>query len=354
LSFLGAPEHPLAPVEADADRRAQPSTPKTAEHTDADSAALTIPAVVPTSQSGLKTLCPALGTVHVSMLIELLVVLVSIAGGTLAIVRWLPQTWTSLKPAAIATVWGIGLFLATYFWGFQEGECSNVGSVACRINENQGVLTVLTLILAVLAVWATLLTRELDQRMRRRQMQDELRAAVGESFRECTHNLIHVAQAFSEDKVLRKLPQTSRLAIARLLQPDMASQLPRSYRLSIDAVYRTWESLRTLSWDDSYAHKVPAELRNYTRACLMTLKDSVEHFPEACGDPKNERYARDFWRLKGKHTHYYFYASGGLREVAHLRADEVPVLCWWADTEIEGVEIIEEGRRFKDLYSQGR
>lgn len=288
------------------------------------------------------------------MPLELLLILGISGIGTFVIVRQLPATWTNLKPAAIATIWGIGLFSATYFWGFEDGTCSSVGSVACRLNANQGVLTVLTLLLAILAVWATLLTRELDERARRRQMQDDLQAAVGEGFRECTHNLIHVAQAFNEHKVLRRLPQTSRLAIARLLQPDMASQLPRRYRLSVDAVYRTWETLRALSWDESFAQKVPSELQNYTRACLMALKDSVEYFPEACGDRDDKRYARDFWRLKGRHTHFYFFSSGGLRDIAHLRADEVPVLCWWADTDIEGVEIVEEGRRFKDLYNQGR
>jgi hypothetical protein len=288
------------------------------------------------------------------MLIELLAILAFVGAGTAMIVTRFPETWSSLKPAAVATVWGAGLFAATYFWGFEEGTCDGVDSIACRFNANQGVLTVLTLILAVLAVWTTLLTRELDARAKRRQMQDELTAAVGEAFRECTHNLIHVAQAFSDDKMLQKLPQTSRLAVARLLQPDLASQLPRRYRLSVDAVYRTWESLKAITWQGSYAHQVPSELRNYTRACMMVLKDSVDWFPDACGDPDDDRYARDFWRVKGKHAHFYFYSSSGKREIPHLRADEVPIFCWWTDAAIEGVEIIEEGRRFKDLYNQGR
>lgn len=209
-----------------------------------------------------------------TLVLQLLTIALVVAGGS-ALVLWrFPKAWKSMKLAAVATVWGLGLLLATYFWAFDGSHCSDALSVTCRVNENQGVLTLLTILLAVLALWATLLTRELEEREKKRIEQSDLEAAVAEAFHEATHNLIHVAQAFDQDKSLRRLPQTSRLAVARLLQPGMATKLPRRYKLSVDAVYRTWELLQALSWSDSYAQKVPAALKNYTRACLLLLRDS--------------------------------------------------------------------------------
>lgn len=250
-------------------------------------------------------------------------------------------------------MWSIAIFIATYLWVFEDARCSGTGDFACRLNANQGALTFYGLAVAVVAVWLTLITRLLDAHAQATASRAAFRVAFAEFIRETNHNLIHVAAAFDAQKKLRHLPQFSRVAASRMLDPEFAADLPRPLKLSLDGVYRNGERLRQVEWVDGYRDAPPQALRDFTRSSLMALLDAVRERPDACGDWMESRYARDFKRLADVHVHTHFYSSTAVRAAAHLRAVEGQVLCWWSDGEIEGVRVTEEGQRYKDVYADG-
>ena len=69
-------------------------------------------------------------------------------------------SWRPFLPGIVATAVGLGLSCATYVWVFADGPCADASSFTCRLNENQGIFHLLpTIVLAVLALWTTMLTR---------------------------------------------------------------------------------------------------------------------------------------------------------------------------------------------------
>lgn len=155
----------------------------------------------------------------VVMWVAVLIAAILLSGGTLAWWKRADPEWRPLLPGILGTAFGVGLSIAAYVWFFETGSCSGRGDVACVLNANQGPLTALTILLAVAALWVTLLVREFDRRADRRASRERAKVALEEAADEWAHNLIHIAIASNNDGELDYDPQVSVSHTARLFSP---------------------------------------------------------------------------------------------------------------------------------------
>src|SRR4051794_4478347 len=71
--------------------------------------------------------------------------------------------WEPFALGVFVTGVGLTAAVATYLWVFEDAECGGMTHLGCRLNKNEGVLAVLGIVLAVVALWTTALTREFDR-----------------------------------------------------------------------------------------------------------------------------------------------------------------------------------------------
>jgi hypothetical protein len=66
-----------------------------------------------------------------------------------------------MVPPLVITIVGGAVLLYSYIWAFDFSSCTR-GRIdfVCGLNQNQGILTFVTLLIAVIAIWVTLLADE--------------------------------------------------------------------------------------------------------------------------------------------------------------------------------------------------
>lgn len=256
------------------------------------------------------------------------------------------SAWRSLAGGVVATGLGLSLAFATYFWVFETGACADVGSVSCRINANEGILTVLTIVLAVIALWTAALGRTIDRRQERdsadRRFAQHLEAAVGES----RHNLIHIAMAYNRQNRLARMPQVQVFRARDLDTPEFRYRLKPKVRSLLDSVVRMGSRVpeRLPAQDDP-----PFELVSFTVA-LMRFMNAViclqpDHPASLHGDP----IFRDMVQALDSKAPCPFFASEVKADLAQLRTHQTPVFCWIKDEDLEGVEVVDMKQRTRDF-----
>lgn len=258
--------------------------------------------------------------------------------------------WASFRPWAYATAIGTSLLVASYFWAFEERGCGGVENVACRLNENQGVLTLLALLLAVGAVWVTAVTRELDRRDRERSAREDLRNCLVAAVLECDHNLIHVAVALRGTLTLHEVPQLTVNATSRLRDdPALRHRLPDALLIHADAVCRNFEQLDRLMPGVAFPVAPPPEqFQAFATRSIGVLHQAVHAYPGWTQPLLPPPIYRDLAALGEAKFEATFAASEFVPKAHELRRDDFTVLCWRADADLPAIRVFAMGQRYED------
>lgn len=254
--------------------------------------------------------------------------------------------WRSWVPGLIATSAGLTLSIATYLWVFEDGQCGGTTSFTCRINGNQGILTLLTIVLAVLALWATALTRVWDRTEAARASAKHFSEVLDAAIAELRHNLIHVAMAFNDAKQLEVIPQIQTSRLEEALTPDLRGRLDRRVRSYADATIRNGTKLQGLEVPPDGS--APEELRYFTQTCLLLMNRVVASQANHPDWLHTDPIVRDMVEAMQPGAPCPFFSSLVRNDLPRLRTEELPVFCWWKDEELQGVHVIEMGQRVRD------
>jgi len=261
-------------------------------------------------------------------------------------------TWRPLLPGFVGTGVGAAVCLVVYGWGFDVSTCNGRGDVACMLNANQGVLTVVALLLTVAGLWVAALNRVADQRENAVDAARRRQRVIASALEETGHNLIHVALAYdTRGERLQGVPQLSVEEVLRLCDPEFQSSIFPGVLEAARAINRNLEGIRYAERerDGTTLHdRLEGFVNNSLRLLAYAAKTHPHESHEILGRPGYQ----DFRRLAIHPANAFYVAfrsSECESEAPALRTDEVPVLCWWNDRAPEGVEVFAEGPRFRDM-----
>lgn len=253
----------------------------------------------------------------------------------------------TLQIGLVATSLGLSLSIATYFWVFTGGNCADSLSFTCRMNGNQGILTLLTLVLAVIALWTSAIARYSDQRRDERAAHSKFAQHLNAALGEARHNLIHIAMAYGDGHALREMPQFQSERLKDLARPEFASFIDSDFSSELSAAIRTCELAKKEELLPHSEGATPEGLRMFTCAQMRLLNAAIvsaNHPSWIHSDPA----MRDIDSARDPHAKFPFYASTLVTTLPHLRTNQVPVFCWLKDQELEGVKVVGMKDRIRD------
>lgn len=163
-------------------------------------------------------------------------------------IRWLSckPDWSRFVPGATVTLLGALLLIAFYRWWFDVGTCGGRSDVVCLTNQNQGVLTLVALLVAGLAVWVEFLARNTERLRLREEEEIRVHQAVAAAIEECHHNLIHVALCFTGETMTHLPWGLSIDDICALTQREYRHLVDEQVLRHIDPIRRNFDSVRAL------------------------------------------------------------------------------------------------------------
>ena len=272
---------------------------------------------------------------------------------------WANPERRPLVPAAIGTAIGVAAFAVSYAWVFQVGSrCTGRGDLGCQLNANQGVLTLFGLVLAVGALWTTLLIRYFDQRAARQSLARRADAALLAALEEVRHNLIHMALAYEGGQELQGWPMLKTEHVAALLSEPV--------RQEIDAeVIRRAEALTRLApaYDAFVKGDAVDEADRGGAAepfCFEAMVNQQIGLMIAAGATSSVGHQflhqpglQDLHLAAMSPRPQYLYFRTSDDEVASeaptIRNEGGLVICWWDDGHQRGLDVLAQGPRFADL-----
>jgi hypothetical protein len=252
--------------------------------------------------------------------------------------------WRPFLPGIVATGCGVALSISAYEWVFETAQCNGHSDVPCVLNSNQGLLTVLTVILAVAALWVTLLVRELDRRAERRAARQKAKVALEEAADEWAHNLIHIAIASDDRGALEYGTQVSVDHTDRLFDPEIAALLGEKIMRRSDRLRRTYE--RMLGDDEEDAQ---AGLEGFVNNSMRLLLLARSSHGDWCTSVLERHGMQDFRHVAKGRSYLTFRSSEANEEAPRLRREEIPVFCWIDDDCPHGLNVFAQLGRFQDM-----
>lgn len=290
-----------------------------------------------------------------------IVVMFAVTIGTGLFVWWkhTDDLWRPLLPWIAVTVAGILLAAGMYLWTFEVGStCADRGDFGCQMNANQGLLTLLGLVLAAAALWTTAVTRYLDRRHEQHLLDLRVDGAVSAALEEIHHNLVHVALAYDDEMKLIGFPALRADATRGLLEPPVRDALHQGVLHSAETIVRNHETfdrlVKGIKVDDGTGEADPEPF------CLQAfVTQSIGAMLWAGGtttaghDFLHRPGLQDLHQLAMADSwpYYCFRTSDSdfKAEIATLRTEERDVLCWWDDEPPGGLNVYVEGLRYRDL-----
>jgi hypothetical protein len=274
-----------------------------------------------------------------------------------------------LVPAGLVTVFGMLLLVGFYRWGFDQGSCSSRGDVVCLTNANQGVLTLLAIGLAALAVWVEVVARLADERRAERAKVERADRAVAAAIEECAHNLLHIALCY-EGTRMAHLPWGMAIDdTLALANPEVRPFVADGVIERIDRIRRTFETLQEMraAVQNARTHKdreeaertlrnEPPDLQGFVVQHMGLLVEAWGSYSanRSCDDVLRQPGLQDLPRIHSQYVarrarYQYFRTSekDAQEEAAKIRTSECPILCWFDDRPI-GVPTFAMGPRFAD------
>jgi hypothetical protein len=300
-----------------------------------------------------------------------------IAGGMAAVacatcyVAWKAgrtSEYRRLVPGAVVTIFGILVLIAFYRWSFQTGTCNGRGDVVCVTNQNQGILTLLALLLAALAVWVEVLSRHSNELREKRERSRHANQAVGDAIEECHHNLLHAALCYTNREMTHLPWGLSIEDICALAEREYRHEVDEHLLGHIDRIRRTYESVQELR--NRFMNANSDKEREAARAALLAephqfqglvvhhlgfLRDAWRAYRliPGCRERMEQPGLQDLPRVveahKKRNLYGYFRTSDedAQKEAATIRTEEAVVACWFDDGPI-GVQTFAFGPRFED------
>jgi hypothetical protein len=188
--------------------------------------------------------------------------------------RWRNPKWRPLIPGVLATGAGTTFCLVVYRWGFETARCSDRGSVACLLNANQGVISVVALGLAVVGLWGVAINRHFDRRGARNALEHRARTALLAALQETEHNLIHfgLASNLGTNRMVG-LPQLSVDETRALCHQDLRAVLHPEVVEAAQNTLRNYEATHVPDDRRSYYHArafINTSLRSWWRPASTT------------------------------------------------------------------------------------
>lgn len=297
--------------------------------------------------------------------------------------RWRSDPQNRIVPPLIITIFGSAVLLYSYVWAFDFSSCSRGrADFVCGLNENQGILTFVALLIAVIAVWVTLLAEEDRRREQATSKQQELTALIQQTVNETNHNLIHMAQETDRSGAFTGVPQLSVVYAATLHSPPMvgsfspalvhlAETLVRVHEIVQQAAEKSsWRIHSQLETSDSNADEPTLNVEliqmlksfalNSISLLLQACKDHDEHLTAFLRRPGRQDLARILAAstkamsrnsaMAFYNSYYLVYRSSSAKRVApQLRLQEVPLVCWVEDEVIPKVTTYSIGDRYHDM-----
>jgi hypothetical protein len=259
-----------------------------------------------------------------------------------------------LIPVVIATASGLAVAAASYFFLFQVGEnCSGRADFACEINANVGMLTLLGLVLALGAVWTTVLIRFFDQRSQSHELQRRADTALLSAMEEVRHNLIHVALSYDHDGKFTDLPLVQFDETAKLLQNPIRPHLSGSVIRAAELIQRNCAAMdRVAKAEEPFASGEPVCIGGFTNHSLKLLISAGE----------SSRTGHQFLHQPGlqdlhdaaltSHGLYFIFRTSDEElksELATIRSKGDWIIAWWNDDPPDRAKVLAQGPRFNDL-----
>lgn len=297
--------------------------------------------------------------------------------------RWRADPQNRMVPPLIITVVGSALLVYSYVWAFDVSACTRGRTdYVCGLNQNQGVLTFVTLLIAVIAIWLTLLADENRRREQATSRQRELTTLIRQAAKETNHNLIHMAQETARSGVFKDVPQLSVVYAATLYSPGMAGSFSPALVHYAETLVRLHEmvhraaamSLRMPDPEQTpYAGidephikhpELVQVLENFTTTSieflLQACKDHSEALQVFMRRPGRQDFARSLEAsakamaknsaMSFDNSYYLVYQSSSAERAApQLRLQEVPLVCWVEDKAIPKVATYPMGDRYHDM-----
>jgi hypothetical protein len=247
----------------------------------------------------------------------------------------------------VGTAVGSVVSVAAYLWVFEGSGCDGRGDFACMLNENQGVLTFVALILAVAGLCVAAWYRERDARSARRSARERAKNALHEALEEASHNLIHVAEAYDREKrVLRSVPQLSAADTSYLCDQQFRLRFDRRIIRAAQNMGRNLEGVERSSNDDlGKAERwldplVTNSLRLFLYAGKYAPKVAASFFEQPGYEHLRELAALKSWRA--------YFRSSEVREYPP-DSEDTPVVCWFDDDALLGRTVYAEYTEFSAM-----
>lgn len=305
-----------------------------------------------------------------------LIIGISAATGIVSWVSWKRPSLRRLIPGAIVSISGVLLLIVFYRWGFTQGECESRGDLVCLTNENQGVLTLLALLIAATAIWVEVISKYADERRMAQIRKMRADKVVAAAIDECHHNLIHMALCYDGDRRMKKLPWGISIeSVCSLGDPGVRLDVNERLLERLDAFRRTHDTLQELRSGVNDARS--EQERANAKAHLLSEPDAFRQFVSqnmgflvrawlsysdvpVCRKRLDQPGLQDLPRLaaasKKAGARYQCFRTSGKRaqaEAPSIRTKESPVVCWIDDEPI-GVLTFAFEPRFSDAARSHR
>ena len=269
-----------------------------------------------------------------------------IGAGAVAYVKRDDAAWRPLLAGIVGTAAATSVSIAAYLWLFEREGCSGRGDIACVLNENQGTLSLLALVLAAVGLWVVAINRLTDRLSARRAASDQAFVALRAALEEAEHNLIHVACKTDIGRnQLTGPPQLSILQATALLQPDVRPLLDALVVQSAENLLRNYDGFRRAADVPEAWYYVAA----FVNTSLSLLLESGTAHPEVAVDVLARPGYQDLRSAVTTGYHVAFASLEAERHAAHLRSHDVPVICWFNVDPPPGVRVRPQCVRFRDM-----
>lgn len=319
----------------------------------------------------------AVGSIHVTDVLVAAAILISLTATALgARAAWKQASLRRLVPGAVVSIIGLLLLVVFYRWGFDQGNCAGRGDLVCLTNENQGVLTLLALLIAALAIWVEVLSKHAEDRRVEAQRRERANDLVATAIDECRHNLIHVALCYDDDDTMVKVPWGISIeAVCALGASDVRADVDSRVLASLDSLRRTHDRLQELRSDVQNSHSEeerrsarrrllsePHPFRGFVMHNIGFLLDSyafysgVETCRRALERPGLQDAPAAVQAGARRGARYYSFRTSDdetQRDGPSIRTDGLPVICWIDDMPV-GVKTYALKPRFADAAKAHR
>jgi|GEM_PF-3732665 len=286
------------------------------------------------------------------------------------------------------------MILLSYAFVLEVSVVGGVLNIGRTINDNQGVLGLLGVLVAAYAIYITIRSQQFEAAHKRIDEENEVEKAVTTTVDEIIHNLQHFARQIAKDSSYLAFPATNFSNLFSLQNERWKRFIPIRIQYRINTLKMILNSNRAIlhaasDLDSSialFSRLDYSGITSISEACVIFKVERDEtgkvkdpkwqqpHFDErvtthlvrillelAIEYPNVRNYLKsenlfswidDFFGGIKKHSGYWYYSKSSEvpeSDQRRLRVDKEPLYCWDADKPIEGVNMVSLRTTILDL-----